>query len=49
MSFGIVIDPGGGYIENLYRCGFSLADIDMIIVTHDHADHLSSSTGDASR
>lgn len=40
--FGIAIDPGGDYIENLYRCGFSLADIDMIIVIHDHADHMAS-------
>jgi len=40
--FGIVIDPGADFIENLYRCGFALADIDMIVATHDHADHLAS-------
>jgi len=38
--FGIAIDPGSDYVENLYRTGYSLADIDMIIVTHDHADHI---------
>jgi hypothetical protein len=40
--FGIVVDPGPDFIENLYRCGYSLADIHMIVVTHDHADHLAS-------
>jgi hypothetical protein len=38
--FGIVIDPGPDFIENFYRHGFSLSDIDMIVVTHDHADHM---------
>lgn len=38
--FGIAIDPGPDFIENLYRCGFSLADIHMIVLTHDHADHI---------
>jgi len=37
--FGIAIDPGPDYIENLYRCGFGLGDINMIILTHDHPDH----------
>ena len=40
--FGIAIDPGPDFIENLYRCGYSLADLHMIILTHDHADHLAS-------
>jgi tetratricopeptide (TPR) repeat protein len=39
---GVVIDPGPDFIENLYRTGFSLSDIDMIVVTHDHVDHLNS-------
>lgn len=39
-NFGIVIDPGPSFVENLYRCGFSLADIDAIVVTHDHPDHI---------
>jgi hypothetical protein len=38
--YGIVIDPGPDFIENLYRTGFSLNDTDLIIVTHDHVDHL---------
>lgn len=40
--FGIAIDPGPDFIENLYRCGYGLADIRMIILTHDHADHIAS-------
>lgn len=39
-SFGIAIDPGPDYLDNLYRCGYGLADIDMVVVTHDHADHV---------
>lgn len=37
--FGVAIDPGPDYIENLYRCGFGLGDLNMIILTHDHPDH----------
>jgi hypothetical protein len=29
-------------VECLYRAGFALSDIDMMIVTHDHVDHASS-------
>ncbi len=38
--FGVVVDPGVDFVENLYRTGFSLSDIDMIAITHDHVDHL---------
>jgi Beta-lactamase superfamily domain len=38
--FGIVIDPGVDFVENLYRTGHSLEDVQMIIVTHDHVDHV---------
>jgi tetratricopeptide (TPR) repeat protein len=40
--FGIAVDPGPNFPDNLYRCGYSLADIQMIVITHDHADHLAS-------
>jgi len=40
--FGIAIDPGPDFIENLYTCGYSIADIHMIILSHDHADHIAS-------
>lgn len=42
LPFGIVVDPGVDFIENLYRTGYSLSDIDMVVVTHDHVDHLGS-------
>lgn len=41
-QFGIAIDPGPSFLDNLYRCGYSLADIHMIVLTHDHADHIAS-------
>jgi tetratricopeptide (TPR) repeat protein len=40
--FGIAVDPGPDFIENLYACGYSIADVHMIILTHDHADHIAS-------
>lgn len=40
--FGIAIDPGPDFIENLYRCGYAVVDIQMIVITHDHADHIAS-------
>ena len=42
MPFGIVVDPGVDFVENLYRTGYSVSDIDMIVITHDHVDHLGS-------
>jgi hypothetical protein len=39
-AFGIVVDPGPNFVDNLYRCGYSLDDVHMVIVTHNHADHI---------
>lgn len=39
-AYGVVVDPGVDFVENLYRSGYSLGDIDMIVITHDHVDHL---------
>lgn len=36
---GIVIDPGYDFIKNFYEEGYSIDDIDAIIVTHTHPDH----------
>lgn len=36
---GIVIDPGHGFIQNLFEYGLGVADIDVIVITHDHPDH----------
>lgn len=41
-AFGIAFDPGTSYVDCLYRCGFGIADIDLVVVTHDHVDHASS-------
>lgn len=41
-AFGIVFDPGPMFLRNFHQCGFSVADIDMIVVTHDHPDHTAS-------
>jgi hypothetical protein len=38
-DYGIVIDPGYGFVQNFYDEGFSLEDIQAIIVTHSHPDH----------
>jgi hypothetical protein len=38
--YGIVVDPGVDFVENLYRTDYSLGDIDMVVITHDHVDHL---------
>jgi len=36
---GVVIDPGYDFLQNFYDEGFSIADIDAVVVTHSHPDH----------
>jgi tetratricopeptide (TPR) repeat protein len=38
---GIVIDPGFNFLVNFYRQGFSILDIDAVIITNSFADHTS--------
>ncbi len=40
VDLGIAIDPGFDFVRNLFRMGFSLRDIDIVIISHAHADHL---------
>lgn len=37
---GIVVDPGFDFIRNFFRQGFTLTDIDLILLTHGHPDHI---------
>ena len=36
----VAIDPGFDFIRNLFHCGFSLSDIDVILLSHSHLDHI---------
>lgn len=38
-GFGVVIDPGIGYVENMHKNGVFIEDINAVIVTHNHLDH----------
>lgn len=38
-GYGIVIDPGYHFVENMHRVGLTVLDIDAVIVTHEHIDH----------
>lgn len=38
-GFGVIIDPGIGYVENMHRHGIFIEDINAVIVTHNHIDH----------
>jgi len=40
VDLGIAIDPGFDFVRNLFRMGFSLRDIDIVIISHAHPDHL---------
>lgn len=36
---GVAIDPGYNFLENLFNEGFTIADLDVVVVTHAHPDH----------
>lgn len=40
VDMGIAIDPGFDFVRNLFRMGFSLRDIDIILLSHAHLDHV---------
>ncbi len=40
VDLGIAIDPGFDFVRNLFRQGFSIRDIDIVLISHAHADHL---------
>ena len=39
-KFGVVIDPGFDFIHNFFTQGFALDDIDIVLLTHAHHDHI---------
>ena len=40
VNLGIAIDPGFDFVDNLFHMGFTLKDIDFILLTHAHLDHI---------
>lgn len=40
VDYGIAIDPGFDFIRNLFHMGFSLNDIDIVLISHAHIDHI---------
>jgi len=36
---GIVIDPGFDFMDNFDKAGYSIQDIDAVVLTHAHTDH----------
>ncbi|MBI5832019.1 MAG: MBL fold metallo-hydrolase [Armatimonadetes bacterium] len=39
LGYGLVIDPGHGFLNNFYAANHTIADVDGIVVTHFHDDH----------
>jgi hypothetical protein len=35
----VAVDPGYNFLENLFNEGFTVPDIDLVVVTHAHPDH----------
>ena len=40
VDLGVAIDPGFDFVRNLFRAGFSLADVDIVLMSHAHVDHV---------
>ena len=40
VDLGVAIDPGFDFLRNFFHMGFSLSDIDFILISHAHADHI---------
>jgi len=37
---GVVIDPGYNFLQNLFNEGFTVTDLDVVVMTHAHPDHI---------
>lgn len=40
VTLGIAVDPGFNFLENLFKMGFTLSDIDFVLLSHGHSDHI---------
>ena len=40
VDLGIAIDPGFDFVRNLFHEGFSISDIDIVLISHSHVDHV---------
>ena len=40
VDLGVAIDPGFDFVRNLFHLGFSLSDIDVVLLSHAHLDHI---------
>jgi len=40
VVLGIAIDPGFDFVDNLFHMGFTINDIDFILLSHAHLDHI---------
>lgn len=40
VDMGVAIDPGFDFVRNLFHAGFSLDDIDVVLISHAHLDHI---------
>lgn len=36
---GVIIDPGYDFLDNFFSEGFSIADVDCVVISHNHPDH----------
>jgi len=37
---GVVVDPGLYFVTNMHEFGLNIQDIDAVVITHDHLDHM---------
>ena len=38
-GFGVIIDPGYHFVQNMHHAGLTVLDVDAVVITHEHIDH----------
>ncbi len=38
-GFGIAIDPGYHFVDNMHQIGLTVLNVDAVVITHEHIDH----------